>query len=105
MEFVILFLWLMLMLFILRLAYLVVQNSQQSSTQKHRTKHIRTFPITLPPRGRKTNSQQWRELLRLVHGDVATANRLVDYEMKRNPGRNFDWCVDKALWQLKRDRR
>jgi hypothetical protein len=114
MEFVILFFWLILMLFILRLAYLVLQSHQQTFRHyhvknnflnRHKTQSKRSFRITPPSGGRKINSRQWRELLRLVHGDVATANRLIDCELKRNPGRSLDWCIDKALWQLQRDRR
>lgn len=103
MEFVILSFWFLLLLFILRLAYLVLQTYQKTS--RHKPKNIRTFQFPRPSSGRKINSKQWGELLKLVHGDVATANRLVDYELKRNPGRSVDWCVDKALWQLRRDRR
>jgi hypothetical protein len=114
MEFVILFFWLILMLFILRLAYLVLQSYQQTfrhyhvkktSINRHKSKNKRIFQNMRPSGGRKINSRQWRELLRLVHGDVATANRLIDCELKRNPGRSLDWCLDKALWQLQRDRR
>lgn len=114
MEFVILSFWLILMLFILWLAYLVLQSHQQTSRNyhfkkisinRHKTKNTRTSQSTRPSSGRKHNSQQWRELLKLVHGDVATANRLIDCERKRNPERSLDWCIDKALWQLQRDRR
>jgi hypothetical protein len=104
MEFVILSFWLVLMLFILRLAYLVLQIHQKTSKHRYKTQIIRTFQIKRPSNGRKINSQKWRELLRLVHGDVATANRLIDCELQRNPERSLDWCIDKALWQLQRDR-
>jgi len=89
---------------ILWLAYFVFQTHQETPSENHKIQVILNFQIKRPSRGRKTNSQQWRELLKLVHGDVATANRLIDCELKRNPGRSLDWCIDKALWQLKPDR-
>jgi hypothetical protein len=57
-----------------------------------------------PSPSRVRNSSQWKELLTLVQGDTATANRLIDGERRRNPDRTSEWCVDKAVWQLKRDR-
>jgi hypothetical protein len=41
----------------------------------------------------------------LLQGDVATANRLLEAEQRRNPSRSISWCLEKAVWQLKRDRR
>ncbi|MCC5635775.1 hypothetical protein LC593_07890 [Nostoc sp. CHAB 5844] len=114
MELVILSFWLMLMLFILRLAYFVLQTHQKTSRQyypkktsihQHKDKTILSFLIPRPSSGRNIHHPQWRKLLRLVHGDVATANRLIDCERRKNPDRSLDWCIDKAIWQLQRDRR
>lgn len=114
MELVIVSFWLMLMLFILRLAYLVLQTHQKTSRHyhlkktsisKHKHQNTGILQILRPSGGRNINPQQWQKLLKLVHGDVATANRLVDCERRRNPDRSLDWCIDKAIWQLQRDRR
>jgi hypothetical protein len=47
----------------------------------------------------------WHKLLTLVQGDTDAAERLIKYEQSRNPDRSIDWCVEKAVWQLERDRR
>ncbi|MDP5337686.1 MAG: hypothetical protein NWQ28_03810, partial [Nodularia sp. (in: cyanobacteria)] len=100
MQIVILSIWLGLMFAAVGLAIWVIQNSKPkrasrtSARKKNRPVHLAI----------KTNSRQWKELLSLLHGDTDAANRLVNAEMRRNPTRTAQWCIDKALWQLKRDR-
>jgi hypothetical protein len=107
MEVTILLLWLSLMLFALRLVFLVVQ-AQKKPQSRHITNHKRTVykhqrrqqhQYKIPKTG------QWQELLALVHGDVSTAQRLIEFEQQRNPTRSVEWCIEKALWQIQRDRR
>lgn len=107
MGIIILLLWLSLMLFALYLAVQVVQASKktQSRYQANRRKSVYKSPPKSPSQYKIPRTRQWQELLTLVHGDVATAERLVESEQRRNPSRNVDWCVEKALWQLQRDRR
>lgn len=101
------------MLFILWLAYSVLQTYQKTSSlytpkknliHKHKDK-ITPFQILRPSIGRNIHHPKWRKLLSLVHGDIATANRLIDGERRKNPDRSLDWCIDKVIWQLQRDRR
>ncbi|QSJ18873.1 hypothetical protein JYQ62_09025 [Nostoc sp. UHCC 0702] len=44
-------------------------------------------------------------LLVLVQGDNQLAHRLVKQVKSRNPGRTEDWYLEKAIWDLERDRR
>lgn len=44
------------------------------------------------------------KLLRLLNGDRHTANRLIGLAKSRNPGRSIDWCVEKVIFDLERDR-
>lgn len=44
------------------------------------------------------------ELIRLS-GSRKTAARLVRQIQNENPRKSKQWCVDKALWDLRRDRR
>lgn len=44
------------------------------------------------------------KLLDLVQGDSATASRLVEHVQNRNPGKSLQWCWEKAIWDLERDR-
>ncbi|ASC72854.1 hypothetical protein XM38_038140 [Halomicronema hongdechloris C2206] len=46
-----------------------------------------------------------RELLRLVHGNRAVALRLVATVRQQNPGRSEQWCWEKAIYDIQRDRR
>ncbi len=100
MQIVILSIWLGLMFAAVGLAVWVIQNSQPKSTRP-KSARKNNSPVHVPI---KTNSRQWKELLSLLHGDTNAANRLVNAEMMRNPTRSAQWCIDKALWQLKRDR-
>ena len=43
-------------------------------------------------------------MVRLLHGDKAAVKRLVTAAMNRHPGKPSRWYVQKALWDLERDR-
>jgi hypothetical protein len=45
-----------------------------------------------------------KKLLRLLHDDRDTANRLVSQVKMKNPNRSIDWYVDKVIYDLERDR-
>ncbi|MEM9152529.1 MAG: hypothetical protein AAGB19_19020 [Cyanobacteria bacterium P01_F01_bin.3] len=45
------------------------------------------------------------QLLRLVGGNAAVAQRLVQDVSDRNPGRTEQWCWEKAIYDIERDRR
>lgn len=46
-----------------------------------------------------------KQLLRLVGGNAAVAKRLVGDVHVRNPGRTEQWCWEKAIYDIERDRR
>ena len=46
-----------------------------------------------------------RQLLRLVGGNQDVAQRLVDTVKGRYPGRSEQWCWEKAIYDIQRDRR
>lgn len=45
-----------------------------------------------------------KKLMRLLHDDRDTANRLVSQVKMKNPNRSIDWYVDKVIYDLERDR-
>jgi len=45
-----------------------------------------------------------KKLLLLLNGDRHTANRLIGLAKSRNPDRSIDWCVEKVIFDLERDR-
>ncbi len=46
-----------------------------------------------------------KKLLRLLHDDRDTANRLLSQVKRNNPNRPINWCVEKVIYDLERDRR
>ena len=45
-----------------------------------------------------------KNLLSLLHDDRNTANRLVSQVKSNNPTRSINWCVEKVIYDLERDR-
>lgn len=45
-----------------------------------------------------------RKLLRLLHNDPDTANRLLSQVKMKNPNRSINWYVEKVIYDLERDR-
>lgn len=55
-------------------------------------------------RTQKASPRLANRLLVLVNGDTATARRLLRNVNRSNPGRSVDWCLEKAIYDLERDR-
>lgn len=45
-----------------------------------------------------------KELLRLLHDDHNTANRLLSQVKINNPNKPINWCIEKVIYDLERDR-
>lgn len=45
-----------------------------------------------------------KKLMRLLHDDRETANRLLSQAKLKHPNRSVDWYVDKVIYDLERDR-
>lgn len=59
-------------------------------------------PTTAPTRPVRSRTQ--KELLRLVGGNRAVAERLVEQVQLRNPHHSEQWCWEKAIYDIQRDR-
>jgi hypothetical protein len=70
----------------------VVQSQPQSQTQ---TQSKRDTPVPLGT---------WNKVLKLVHYDLATADRLIQGIRLRYPDKSTKWVVEKVLWDLERDK-
>lgn len=57
------------------------------------------------PRARGVSRRTRKELLGLVGGKATVAQRLVSDVSDRNPGRSEQWCWEKAIYDIERDRR
>jgi len=53
---------------------------------------------------RPVRSRTEKELLRLVGGNRAVAERLVEQVQLRNPHHSEQWCWEKAIYDIQRDR-
>lgn len=51
------------------------------------------------------NRQLQRELLKLLRGEVDTAERLLQQQRRLHPGKSDRWYLEKVIYDLKRDRR
>jgi hypothetical protein len=54
--------------------------------------------------GRKGYSLQ-KKLLRMLHHDQATVDRLLSSAELKHPGRSQQWYLEKVIYDLERDRR
>ncbi|MEO0431056.1 MAG: hypothetical protein AAF151_05110 [Cyanobacteria bacterium J06656_5] len=46
-----------------------------------------------------------QRLMRLVNGNQSVASRLVERVRSQNPDRSEQWCWEKAIYDIERDRR
>lgn len=81
----------------------VILNARKANPLKSSSTlslNSKEYPITIGQASRKLQKQ----LLRLLHDDQATANRLLSQVKIKNPNRSVDWCVEKVIYDLERDR-
>jgi hypothetical protein len=52
----------------------------------------------------QASSHLRRKLLRLLHDDQAAAVRLFNHAQMKYPDRSTNWCVEKIIYDLERDR-
>ncbi|MBD2019412.1 hypothetical protein H6F43_04335, partial [Leptolyngbya sp. FACHB-36] len=65
------------------------------------TRSLPRNPTRLDQASRKLQ----RRLLTLLHDDRQAADRLLAQVKLRHPDRSTDWCVEKVIYDLERDRR
>ena len=68
----------------------------------YRRTHART---SSNPRAKGVSRSTRKQLLGLVGGKANVAQRLVSDVSQRNPGRSEQWCWEKAIYDIERDRR
>lgn len=52
----------------------------------------------------QVSRQLQNKVLLLLNGDRNTANRLLNLAKTRNPQKSVQWCVEKIIYDLQRDR-
>lgn len=79
-------------------SYKLSSNSPQSSLNFKFETEESTIRIE------QANRKLQKQLMRLLHDDRNTANRLLSQVKVKNPSRSIDWCVEKVIYDLERDR-
>ncbi|MFB2923424.1 tetratricopeptide repeat protein [Aerosakkonema funiforme] len=70
---------------------------------RSKTPATKSEKFTENPRVKVSNELQ-NKLLTLVGGNWATAERLVEQERRKNPGKSENWYWEKVIYDLERDR-
>ncbi|MEA5617942.1 hypothetical protein VB711_08835 [Cronbergia sp. UHCC 0137] len=95
MRILILSIWLVLIVSIFYITMSIVRHQQQGKS-RHSGKTSNSF---------SNHRKLWHELLSLLRHDRETAERLLRFEQKKNPGKSEKWYLEKVIYDLKRDRR
>jgi len=53
----------------------------------------------------KVNKKLKNEIITMLSGNIETANRLIKHQQNLNPDKSVNWCLEKVIADLKRDRR
>jgi hypothetical protein len=61
-------------------------------------------PISYPRTKSKESSKDYIYLIKLLNGDEEGANRLMSSIQKKNPDKNQQWVIEKAVSDILRDR-
>lgn len=72
--------------------------------RRPRVRLVVPTPVPGPVPGAE-EPDRYRELLRMVQGNRATADRLIDYERVRAPGESRREWVTNAIERMRRDQR
>ena len=88
-------------------AYLKLIRKNTKRTQYYKRNNNNYEPNTRshPQNKSLKSSKDYRYLLTLLNGDHDGANRLVQFISDSYPDRNTQWCLEKAINDILRDRR
>lgn len=84
-----------------------LQRSMSAKSQENTTK---PFNFSSKPSFSQQKNKHFdkgdlvMELMKLLHQDCDLAWRLISQVKTKNPGRSIDWCVEKVIFDLERDR-
>jgi hypothetical protein len=99
-----LFLIILFVSFLIAIALLILEAKKQQQTLE--TKKQKRKSVYFQSRSRKSfSNRSEKRLITLLRGDLNTALRLVANLQKRYPEKDPNWYWEKAIYDLKRDRR
>jgi len=83
----------------------IPKRSRKNYSYRNRRDDYEPTPSSYPQNKSIKSSKDYRYLLTLLNGDHDGANRLVQFISDSYPDRNTQWCLEKAINDILRDRR
>lgn len=90
--------------FLLAIALIIALIFWLNRHQSRRQPAAYRSPTATAAPSRSVRGQTQRQLLRLVGGNQSVAERLVEQVKLRNPSQSEQWCWEKAIYDIHRDR-
>ena len=105
-EIVILLIVLIFVIALFIIVYILIKYlKNQLPTNKHYSRKNKSLQLGSRPNQTSSINQLESKLLSMLQGDVATAKRLYRLTKTNNPIESKEWCLEKTIFDLKRDRR
>jgi predicted PurR-regulated permease PerM len=105
-EIVILLIALIFIISLFVIVYILIKYlKNQPQTNKHYSRKNQSLQIGNRPNQNSSINQLENKLLTMLQGDVATAKRLYRLTKTNNPIESQEWCLEKTIFDLERDRR
>ena len=106
MEIVILLIALIFVIALVIIVYILIKLLiDQLQTNKHYPCNNQSLKLGSRPNQNSSINQLESKLLSMLQGDVATAKRLYRLTKTNNPIESKEWCLEKTIYDLERDRR
>ena len=105
-EIVILLIALIFIIALFGIVYILIKFlKNQLQTNKHYSRKNQSLQLGSRPNQNSSINQLESKLLSMLQGDVATAKRLYRLTKTNNPIESKEWCLEKTIFDLERDRR
>lgn len=105
-EIVILLIALIFIIALFIIVYVLIKFFRnQSQNNKHYSRKLQPLKIGNRLNQNSSINQLESKLLTMLQGDVTTAKRLYRLTKTNNPTESKEWCLEKTIFDLERDRR
>lgn len=105
-EIIILLIALIFVIALFVIVYILIKLfKNQHQTNKHYSPKNQSLQIKSRLNQNSSINQLESKLLTMLQGDVATAKRLYRLTKTNNPIESKEWCLEKTIFDLERDRR
>lgn len=105
-EIVILLITLIFVIAVFVIIYILINFFRnQPQTNKYYSRKLQPLKIGSRLNQNSSINQLESKLLTMLQGDVTTAKRLYRLTKTNNPTESKEWCLEKIIFDLERDRR